>query len=220
MALVLPRVLFASLWPTQTKLTEQSCYSTTIRFGSGSTPRTRTRTSAELRIVQTLLVIWFILPDQRPSSVIILTSTPRSRHSFTTFVALVGVLGFLLVENTGSPSRSWPCSALAGFTSVSQHWSYGKEIRGVSMISLIFLAFPFTWLGSFCLTFDFVGSFPFLLCYCLKSKSSFSSLKSIIICVCFTKIYLLIWTFSSFFFYDFSCCTYSFFRVASPIVIF
>ena len=56
MALVLPRVLFASLWPTQTKLSEPSCYSTTIRFSSGSTPRTRTRTSAEVWIVQTLLV--------------------------------------------------------------------------------------------------------------------------------------------------------------------
>ena len=36
-------------------------------------------------------------------------------------VALVGVLGFLLVESPGSPSRSRPWSALAGFTSVSQH---------------------------------------------------------------------------------------------------
>ena len=128
-------------------------------------------------------------------------------------VALVGVLGFLLVENTGSPSRSWPCSALAGFTSVSQHWSYGKEIRGVSMISLIFLAFPFTWLGSFCLTFDFVGSFPFLLCYCLKSKSSFSSLKSIIICVCFTENIFANLDFFLVFFYGFSCCTYSLFAL-------
>ena len=56
MALVLPRVLFASMWTTQTKLSEPSCYSTTIKFGSGSTPRTRTRTSAQVRIVQTLLL--------------------------------------------------------------------------------------------------------------------------------------------------------------------
>ena len=129
-------------------------------------------------------------------------------------VALVGVLGFLLVESPGSPSRSWPCSALAGFTSVSQHWSYGTEIRGVLGFRwFFFLSLLHGWV-LFCLTIDFIGPFSLLFCHCLKSKDSFSSLKSIIICVCFTKNIFANLNFFLVFFVCFSCCTYSLF--ASP----
>ena len=86
--------------------------------------------------------------------------------------------------------------------------------KGSLRISLIFLPFPFTWLGAFCLTIDFIGPFSLLFCHCLKSKDSISSLKSIIICVCFTKNKFANLDFFLVFFVCFSCCTYSLF--ASP----
>ena len=53
---IIALVLLVLMFLTQTNLLEPSCFSTTLRLGSGSTPRTRTRTSSEVLIVQTLMM--------------------------------------------------------------------------------------------------------------------------------------------------------------------
>ena len=78
-----------------------------------------------------------------------------------------------------------------------------------------FSSFPFYMVGCFFASpLISLGLFPFLFCHCLKSKDSISSLKSIIICVCFTKNKFANLDFFLVFFVCFSCCTYSLF--ASP----
>ena len=76
-----------------------------------------------------------------------------------------------------------------------------------------FSCFPLYMVGLFLPHLWFRWVFSLSACYCLKSKSSFSSLKSIIICVCFTENIFANLDFFLVFFYGFSCCTYSLFAL-------